>query len=101
MDYRWFLGLGLMAAVALAVLLAPFASSSPDGLERVAMDLGFLDQGETSLWNGAPAPDYAAPGIEREGLATATSGLIGTLLTFGVTWGVLRVVRRDPTDGRP
>lgn len=99
MDYRWFVGVGLLLAVILAVVISPYASSSPDGLERVAHDLGFLDKGEATVWNRAPVPDYRAPGVEREGLATALSGLIGTLLTFFVTWGVLRAVRRGATAG--
>ena len=41
--YWWLAGLALAALV--VVVLAPLASSDPDGLERVAIDAGFAEQG--------------------------------------------------------
>jgi len=70
---------GYVIALA-AVLIAPFASSSPDGLERVAEDQGFI---ETAL--DAPyaiIADYALPGIANEGLATILGGFIGVTLMY-------------------
>jgi hypothetical protein len=66
--------------------LAPLASSSPDGLERVAEDRGFI-----GLAGGAPfqiIADYVFPGIENEALATILAGVIGTLVLFGVAYGL-------------
>ncbi|AVX19410.1 cobalt/nickel transport protein [Carboxydocella sporoproducens DSM 16521] len=71
-------GLGL--ALAIAAFLSPFASSSPDGLERVAEDHGFLEKG-TSLFS-SPIPDYLFPGIQNEKIATAVAGIVGTCLVF-------------------
>ncbi|MEJ7652036.1 MAG: energy-coupling factor ABC transporter permease [Chloroflexia bacterium] len=55
-------GLGWVAvglATALAVVLvAPLASASPDGLERVATNLGFIDRGRT---RHTQLPDYTVP----------------------------------------
>ncbi|MFH1854041.1 MAG: PDGLE domain-containing protein, partial [Candidatus Omnitrophota bacterium] len=39
--------LWLTAALILAFVVSPFAASSPDGLEKVAADNGFLEKGET------------------------------------------------------
>jgi cobalt/nickel transport system permease protein len=70
-------GVGL--AIALAVtLFAPLASQHPDGLERVAGDLGF---GGLAL--DAPyqvIPDYVFPGLAEESpMATILAGIVGVL----------------------
>jgi hypothetical protein len=79
----WLISLVICLAVA---SLAPLASSSPDGLERVAEDKGFID-----LAGEAPfqvIADYVFPGIENKALATILAGLIGTLVLFGVAYGL-------------
>jgi hypothetical protein len=79
----WLISLAVCLAVA---CLSPLASSSPDGLERVAEDKGFI-----SLAGAAPfqvIADYVFPGIENEALATILAGLMGTLILFGVAYGL-------------
>ncbi len=60
--------------------LSIFASASPDGLERVAEDQGFISAG-FSLISGL-IPDYVMPGISYEPLAVTLAGIFGTLITF-------------------
>lgn len=79
---------GLFIAVAIALFLSPFASQSPDGLEKVAEDKGFLHKGEGQEVFSAPIPDYTMPGVKQEGIATSLAGLIGTLLVFAVAYGL-------------
>ncbi|MHB1043619.1 MAG: PDGLE domain-containing protein [Eubacteriales bacterium] len=83
----------LLAALAVAVFISPFASSFPDGLERVAEDLGFIQKGEEQVLK-SPVPDYAFPGIKNEGLSTALAGAAGTLLAFGAMYALGRSVAR-------
>lgn len=84
MKYRVFILAAIAVAAFLAFVVAPYASSKPDGLERVAQDRGFLDKGEGApAWRHAPAPDYAAPGVKNDGLATSVAGLAGVVITFG------------------
>jgi len=92
----FFVLLALLVSILLAILLSPFASSSPDGLEKVAEDEGFLEKAEERqpAWELAPIPDYAVGGIENESLATALAGLIGTLLTFAVGLGLAKLISR-------
>ncbi|WZO99088.1 energy-coupling factor ABC transporter permease [Isosphaeraceae bacterium EP7] len=79
----WQAGLaGLMVAMSVAAFLAPFASGSPDGLEKVGGWLGFLVEADPLV--RPLLPDYKFGGIEREGVATALAGLLGTILVFGV-----------------
>ena len=85
---------GLAVALVLAVLLSPFASSWPDGLDRVAKDLGFIEKGEGAVVLKAPIPDYKFPGPDSEGFSTALSGTIGTFAMFGIGFGVARLLRR-------
>lgn len=76
--------IGLIIAVIAAIFLSPLASSLPDGLEKVAKDHGFIEKGEQgSLWK-APIPDYIFPGIKNEKLATSISGLLGSVIIFGI-----------------
>ncbi len=67
-----------LAALLAAALLSPWASSHPDGLERVALQYGFLPEAtEPSL---APLAGYAIPIVENPALSTALAGLAGLLL---------------------
>lgn len=86
--------IGLFAALILAIFLSPFASSSPDGLERVAEDKGFLEKGEGEPVAKSLIPDYAFPGIKNEKVATAVAGAVGTLCVFAVGYGVAAILKR-------
>ncbi len=89
MKLKWW-QIGLIACLAVACL-SPLASSSPDGLERVAEDKGFI-----GLAGEAPfqvIADYVFPGVENEALATILAGLIGTLILFGIVYGVSWLIR--------
>jgi cobalt/nickel transport system permease protein len=85
---------GLAIAVAVAVFLGPFAYDKPDGLEFVGEKLGFLRNDAPPSPFPAPIPDYELklPGVEHVKLATAAAGLVGTLVVFGVAWGMARVL---------
>jgi cobalt/nickel transport system permease protein len=78
-----FIAVALALTVALVLLASPFASQAPDGLERVAIDLGF-DTSGLGGWDFSPVPDYELPGISNAGLATAIGGLIGTAALFAI-----------------
>ena len=72
-----------VVSLVLAIMISPFASSYPDGLEKVAEDKGFLEKGEEwSLWNYSPIPDYVFPGFGESPLATSIAGFFGTIFVF-------------------
>ena len=92
---RLFTVLALALAVGLGTAASPFASSSPDGLERVAGDQAFLASGRPApLQENAPAPDYAFPGVSDPRVATGLAGFSGTLLVFGSALAVAALARR-------
>ncbi len=75
-------GIVLFATLCIALLLSPFASGFPDGLEWVASKYHFLH--ESAPLFVAPIPDYAVPGIGLEILATSMAGLLGVLSVFAM-----------------
>ena len=83
---------GAALSIGLLVLLAPFASSLPDGLEHVAERLGFADR--ASAVQPAPLPDYAVVPLADASpwLATVVAGALGALVAFGVAWFVARTL---------
>ena len=92
---RVFLALALALAVGLAVFASPYASSSPDGLQKVAGSKGFLADGRLhTIQERSPVPGYAFPGIRDPRLATALAGLFGTLLVALVGVAVVELARR-------
>lgn len=87
---------GLGIALLIAIFVSPFASSDPDGLDRVSQDLQF----ENRATEDAPAQnlpfaqvfdEYALKGVP-EAIATPMAGLVGTLVTFGLAWGIGKLV---------
>ncbi len=94
-SIRLFTILALAVVVGLATAISPYASSSPDGLERVAEDKAFLGEGAPHpVQEASPIPDYAFPAIENERVATGMAGFVGTLGVFAIGYGLAFVVRR-------
>ena len=73
----WVAGYLLVLAV---VLLAPLASSDPDGLERLAEDEGFAEKATDAPFS--ILADYLFPGIENEAVATLLAGWVGVTAIF-------------------
>jgi hypothetical protein len=90
---RLFTVIALALAVGLATAVAPFASSAPDGLSKVASEKGFAKRARQG---DGPAAGYAFPGISDPRLAKGVSGFAGTLGAFALGFGVVHVARRRP-----
>ena len=88
-TYWWVAGLLLALIV---VLFSPLASPHPDGLERVAEDQGFIGGAKDAPYE--IIADYVFPGIQNEGLATIVAGIIGTLIVFGLGYGLAWILRQ-------
>ncbi len=74
-----------------AVLLAPLASAHPDGLERVAHDLGFFGQARNAPYR--LLPDYTLPVLGQTPLSTVAAGVLGALTVFGLAFWLGRSLR--------
>lgn len=78
--------------IALVVAVFSFAASgSPDGLERVAEDTGFIGTALDPFYN--ILPDYTIPFIGNETLSGIAAVVLGTLLVFGLALLIGRTVR--------
>lgn len=78
MENNW--KIVFLVAIFVGGILSLFASSSPDGLERVAEREGFLERG-VSLFV-SPLEDSVVLGIGNETLAMSFAGIFGTMLLF-------------------
>jgi hypothetical protein len=83
---------GIAIAVLVVVVVVPFASRDPDGLERIAEDQGFIGQAQ-NLFSGLLG-DYAIPGVDSAALSTVLSGLLGIVIVLGVVFVLGRLVAR-------
>ena len=81
-----------LAISLLVVFLAPFASANPDGLERVAIDLGFIETASVASYQ--ILPDYTIPFLGKGGLSTILAGVVGMLVVAVLAWGVVLLTRR-------
>ncbi|MEU5049527.1 energy-coupling factor ABC transporter permease [Streptomyces sp. NPDC021096] len=85
---------GLVAALALAGFVSYYASSSPDGLEKVAHDKGIDSKAEDHAAKGSPLADYQLEDVADERISGGLAGVIGVGTTLAVGTGVFVVVRR-------
>ena len=84
---------GLLLVAILAIALSPFASPWPDGLEKVAEDLGFIQKAEVEPVINSPIPDYAWPNLKSEKLATSVAGISGALVVFALGYGLALLLK--------
>lgn len=82
---------GLVVAALLVLVVAPIASSAPDGLERVATDQGLDESAEEAALAEAPLADYEVGGVEDEAARTRVAGVVGLLVTFGIGAAIVGV----------
>jgi hypothetical protein len=81
----------LIISLILGGLLSYFASSHPDGLERVAEDMGFIEKAAEPGFE--VIPDYQVPNLPPF-WANFFAGVIGTLVVWVLTLGLLQIYRK-------
>ena len=86
----------LTASILIAGALSFYASSHPDGLEKVAEDVGFLDTAKDSAVSGSPLADYGISGLDNARISVGLSGLIG--LALGIPRGRFRGMQWRPVE---
>lgn len=95
---RKFLILGLLVSALLAGGASFYASSSPDGLEKVAQDVGFIDTAKDHANSDTALADYGVKGVENERLSVGVAGVIGVIATGAVSGGLFLLLRRKRAD---
>jgi cobalt/nickel transport system permease protein len=89
----------LLLTISLALIVSPFASNKPDGLNRVAIDQGFEDTAGDHPLSQSPVAGYGMDVVDDARVSRGLSGLIGVLATFGAAlllFGALRSGRTKP-----
>lgn len=96
MKLKWW-HIALIASL-LVALLSPLASGSPDGLEKVGEDKGFIEEAAEPPYE--LIADYLFPSVENEAAATILAGIIGTVAIFGLTYCAARLLRGRAKNNR-
>lgn len=97
---RWFVLGGLVVVLALAFGASRYASSQPDGLEKVASEKGLDSNEKAHALTDSPFADYETRGVSDPGLRTGIAGVVGVAITFCAAGGVVWVVARRRHVGR-
>jgi hypothetical protein len=96
---RWFLAAGAVVALAIAGVASYYASSDPDGLERVAEDQGFIDDASEHGLSESPFADYGVAGVDDPRLSVGLAGVVGVLVTAVVAGGGFWLLTRRKDGG--
>ena len=89
---------GLVLSLVLAGGVSYYASSQPDGLEKVAGDIGFLDSAKESAVEDGPLAGYGVAGVDNERISGGLAGVIGVASTTAVSFGLFYALRRFKKD---
>ncbi len=90
--WRWVI-LGLAISLAVVLVLAPAASSDPDGLDRVSEDKEFAETGKDPAYEWLP--DYSIPGIDNEWASVVLAGAVGVAIVFALSLGFGVLLRQS------
>ena len=93
-----FLIVGFAISLILAGIVSNYASSSPDGLEKVAGDIGFLDTAKKHTNADKLLADYGVKGVDNQRLSTGAAGVIGVVATGAISTGLFFLIRRKSGD---
>jgi cobalt/nickel transport protein len=89
----------ILIALVLGGVVSYYASGSPDGLNRVAEDKGFIDEERASATADSPLADYSTRDVANERLSGGLAGAVGVAVVLVVAGGLALVVRRQtPSD---
>jgi cobalt/nickel transport protein len=93
---RKFYVIGFIVSLFLAGVVSFYASSSPDGLEKVAQDICFIDTAKDHTNADGALADYGVKGIENERASVGVAGIIGVIGTAVVAGVGFKLIARKP-----
>ena len=94
MKQKTFLIAGFIASLFLAGVVSFYASSNPDGLEKVAGDIGFSETAKENTNSDGILADYGVKGIDNPSLSTGAAGVVGVVATAAISTGLFALIRR-------
>jgi cobalt/nickel transport protein len=87
---------GFIVSLFLAGVVSFYASSDPDGLERVAEDIGFIETAKDHSNADGTLAEYGVKGIENERASVGVAGVIGVIGTAVVAGVGFKLIARKP-----
>ena len=96
-NKKFYLG-GLLVSLILAGGVSFYASSHPDGLEKVAEDIGFIETAKDPATAGSALADYGVAGVENERASVGIAGVIGVAATGVVATGLFIYLGKRKKD---
>jgi len=93
-----FIAAGFLVAALLAGGASYYASSHPDGLEKVAKDIGFIDTAKDSAVANSPLADYGIKGIDNARVSGGLAGILGIIATGAVCGALFMFIRKKPVN---
>jgi cobalt/nickel transport protein len=91
-----FLAAGFLVSLFLAGVVSFYASSDPDGLEKVAEDIGFIETAKDHTYADGALADYGVKGIDNERASVGLAGVIGVVGTAVVGGALFTFIARKP-----
>ena len=86
--------ISLLVSIGLAGIVSFYASSSPDGLEKVAGDIGFIETAKDHTLDNSALADYGVAGIENERLSVGIAGILGVIATGVLMYLIIKFISR-------
>ena len=86
-NKKFYLG-GLAVSLVLAGFVSFYASSHPDGLEKVAGEIGFIETAKDPVTGGSALADYGVAGVDNERASVGLAGVIGVAATGVIATGL-------------
>jgi cobalt/nickel transport protein len=86
-NKKFYIG-GLLVSLVLAGFVSFYASSHPDGLEKVAEEIGFIETAKDPATAGSALADYGVAGVENERASVGVAGVIGVAATGAIATGL-------------
>ena len=84
----------LLVSIGLAGIVSFYASSSPDGLEKVAEDVGFIETAKDHSLDNSALADYGVAGLENERLSVGIAGILGVIATGVLMYLIIKFISR-------
>ena len=95
---KTFLISGFLISLFLAGVISFYASSSPDGLEKVAEDIGFIESAQEHSNADGVLADYGVKGVDNERASVGLAGVIGVIGTAIIAGFLFRFIIRKPAN---
>ena len=87
---------GLVVALLVAGVASYYASGSPDGLNRVAGDLGFASAEQASDASSGPLAGYEVAGLDHARGSCGLAGVLGCLVVLACSSLFYLLRQRSP-----